>query len=416
MSQSVTEIAPVELENVIESHTPIDPSVCKKYLGINASLTNAFKIGDEKFGIFMSSDRSRTTSKSNSYLLAQFGSGGRVIEDTIKTLNNGDSVTLGRSNPMGFELDSKVSRSHVDISIENNEPYVKDLGSTNGTTDAYYGVLKYLQAELKNDIIKNNIESAKKVHIYELTRSPNNEGEPVDPNYIRNQSEVRKLFVQSIIDGSLYRRDSGQNFLTKLRTAHMIANTGDLYEIIGKGVEKVRSGKIRGPDTLPKNNRKTSAEKVANLAKEYGDPYSERFITKGEYYLPLRGVAKEHLPYDEIDEENNYTYYYPKGEAINEYMNRINDLGVEILRRLYSGNYVHDDVIELIAKQYQYGAVIRPFYQINNSLFMNLANAQLKLFGYKGISHFDLDLDAQRMSPDTFTKYFKDTVKEFNKY
>lgn len=162
MSQSITEITPVELENIIESHTPIDPSVCEKYLGINASLTNAFKIGDEKFGIFMSSDRSRTTSKSNSYLLAQFGSDGRVIEDTIKTLNNGDSVTLGRGNPMGFELDSKVSRSHVGISIKNNEPYVEDLGSTNGTIDVYDGVLKYLQAELKNDIIKNNIESAKK--------------------------------------------------------------------------------------------------------------------------------------------------------------------------------------------------------------------------------------------------------------
>lgn len=402
------EVASVEDE--IKTHTPVDPRVCEKYLGINASLTNAFKIGDENFGIFIENDNSN-----KSYLLAQFGDDAKVIEDTILKLSDGDSFTLGRSNPMGFELDSKVSRSHVGISIVNNEPYVEDLGSTNGTIDVYDGVLKFLQTELKNDIIKNNIESAKKVHIYELTRSPNNEGEPVDPNYIRNQSEVRKLFVQSIIDGSLYRKDYGSNFLKILRTAHKIANTGNAYAIFGKGVEEAGSGEIRGFDTFPSNHRYNESRDIATLAAKYGDPYAKRFFTAGKYVLPLSGITKEHLPYDELDKKN-YTYHYPRGDAINEYMEQINNLGVEILRRLYSGNYVHDDVIELIAKQYQYGAVIRPFYQINNSLFMNLANAQLKLFGYEGISHLDLDFAAQRMSPDTFTKYFKDTVKEFNKY
>ena len=86
-------------------------------------------------------------------------------------------------------------------------------------------------------------------------------------------------------------------------------------------------------------------------------------------------------------------------------------LGSEIAGSFDRTDVDKDYVLDLIARQYQYGANARPFAQINNSLFMELANMQIKLLGYEGMTHAQMDIVAQRIQPKAFSKYFIDRVK-----
>lgn len=252
---------------------------------------------------------------------------------------------------------------------------------------------------------------AKDVDPDELVRERGNNGDPLDAQYLENNRELRDFFVETIADGSLYH--SPEAFTHLLKEGHFIATAHDVYNRIGQGsyLDQEDIGVFRGPGRL-QNGRYTSAQYIADIARYYGDPYAERFA-EGQTSVPfdpnLTNIAGSEQPFD-VGGSEQYSFFYPDGEAIPNYLKKITDLGQEIIKELQSPEPDRDKAIGLIANQYRYGAVIRPFKQVNNSLFMNLANAQLKLFGINGITHGDMDHAAQRLQRPAFVNYFHDRV------
>ena len=82
------------------------------------------------------------------------------------------------------------------------------------------------------------------------------------------------------------------------------------------------------------------------------------------------------------------------------------------MEKFQSGEISAEDVLTDIAKHYQYGANMRPFNHINNSLFMNEVNTYLQITGLPKMTQGEyLDHAAQRMQPENFVNYFIDYYK-----
>lgn len=67
-----------------------------------------------------------------------------------------------------------------------------------------------------------------------------------------------------------------------------------------------------------------------------------------------------------------------------------------------------------IAEFYQYAVNTRPYPQINNSIFMSIANTMLKIAGLDPVPHGILDHTAQRLQPENFIRYFADYYLKHN--
>lgn len=252
---------------------------------------------------------------------------------------------------------------------------------------------------------------ATKIDVSELIRYPHSQDEELDKDYINNQSKVRELFVDSILDGTLYSGDDPNVFIEKLKEAHRLANENGVYTRISKkNLNENQIGVFRPSRSTTINRRKDEAIKVSQIAQRYSDPYFDRGSYYKEKIVVLENIDFKNLPWDFLNKKNVYAYWYPPAEAIPQYMKQMNILGKKIVEAIDDDNVDNREILKLIAKQYQYGAIIRPFVQVNNSLFMNLVNAQLKLLGYNGIPHGDLDFAAQRLQTANFVKYFIDEV------
>ncbi|MCA9384060.1 FHA domain-containing protein, partial [Candidatus Dojkabacteria bacterium] len=376
----------VTKENVVLSHKELSPQDCEKTFGIEAGLSTAFQIGEQVFGVFKIDKpncfpSSPSVSITTPYLILQFGRHMRVSLDNYKGLREGQKVILGRVDQSRFAFDQTVSRRHVEVSLKDGRVNVIDLGSTNGTKDVFNRVASLIKKDneissIRQGEVAGNTVFAKQVENHELTRTPDNDGRPLDQEYINNQTRVREFFVDAISDGSLYSDVSGENFSLKIQEAHGIANKNDVYGRVGAGSLNVENDQFRSDYGGLGNRRERQAREVASIANKYGDPYSRRFESSGDMKVRLAGIPDEFLPVDKNNDYMGYMFFYPSSEAIPAYMKQINNLGSEITKLTNSENRDTQQVAELIGKQYQYGAIIRPFNQINNSLFMNLANAQ----------------------------------------
>lgn len=258
------------------------------------------------------------------------------------------------------------------------------------------------QIEQKIDLIVH----AKRVEDDELVREPGNNGKPLDEGYVENQTRVREYFVDGITDGSLYENQT--MFTLGLADAHTLAADGHVYQRVGGGhlgLVTAEFGLMRSQNMIKRSHK--AADKVAMVAHGLGDPYASRFHEEGVMKVNLEGV--DSTPSDNIV-DGRYLFSYPDYKTIPQYMHMAQTIGQEIEDVLRQPVIDTDRAVELIGRQYQYLVSIRPFNQINNSLFMNLANAQLKLAGLDGIRHGELDSIAHHIQPDNFVKYFKRRV------
>lgn len=245
----------------------------------------------------------------------------------------------------------------------------------------------------------------------EVVRTRHNDGKPVDEAYLANNREVRDVLVEEY--ETMY--ESPERFLWVISDAHQIAARGNVHAKLSED----HHGILR--TTEASNSRMGQAFEVARHAAVYGDPYAQRFHNPGigvttESQLHLEGIpdewqSKDRLTYRGVDKAQ-YEFDYPPVASLNTYFQRIQEVGADIKQALDQPPEEVDRlaVVEQIAKQYQYAANARPFAQINNSLFMNLTNMQLKMTGLKPIEHGILDLAAQRMQPEAFVRYFTDAV------
>lgn len=276
--------------------------------------------------------------------------------------------------------------------------------------------------ELEPHPLDANISHAYKVDLDELVRQPGNQGKVLDFEYVTNQTDVREFIVDSFVDGTLYGQ-TGEDFTRNLIEMHELAARGNVYNRVGGGGrDKFTSdmhGEIRHDRQRKYNYRFNKAFDVADTVRRYDDPYAHRFDVGApeRVDMQLPGISPENQAVDiykgrDVSEKDGkYMFLYPPGDAMPEYMEQINVLGNQISEKMRADVVDAQEVLELIARQYQYGAIARPFQQINNSIFMNLVNAQIKMLGYDGISHGNFDYVAQRMQPENFVKFFKEIVR-----
>lgn len=397
-------------------------------LGIYGDLVLAVKVGQQVLAVFKIDPnrkkcflRDPATKITSPYLIVQVGNGMQVDPSRIKGLRENEQVILGRAESSRFTFDDEVSKRHLSFSLTGGEIIVRDLGSLNGTFDMTEAVVMYVSNSVPSVPEKSPQEKWRQPHEqkvnsalvepHELVRQPDNNGQPVTQQYLERQQAVRTYLNQSFQEGMLYSATDQMHFSKELKVAHWLATIDDAYKQSGGGgVLEIKEGKFR-TDYLT-NNRDFDFDQALIVEQQYGG--------KDLANLDRGGFARSHTLRVDLERIStqwqaevgrNPTFFrYPPPDAISAYMEQINRIGLEIVSELQKPSSDTKKVLQLIGKQYQYGAIIRPFNQVNNSLFMNLANMQIKELGLKGIPHFYLDMVAQRVSTDIFVRYFVDTV------
>ncbi len=147
----------------VATHKELSAIYCEQVFGIKASLTAAFGIGDQKFGVFKISDKNCFPSVPKKvidapYLIVQFDSKNKVIPTRLRELKEGDIYIIGREHEGNFALDKKVSRKHVEVGLLNGVVAIKDLGSRHGTKDIFNEIQLSI-VEVAIPIIQNEIKN-----------------------------------------------------------------------------------------------------------------------------------------------------------------------------------------------------------------------------------------------------------------
>ncbi len=134
--------APQEIRS--SDHEPISAHLCYEYLGIDAGLVAAFSAGDSTYGIFrvvesaacLKEDQERLLPL-GSYVIAMFDENDpnkKIIPESVKVLELGENE-FGRASDLLYVNDTRISREHAIIIVDENGVTIKDSGSRNGTND-----------------------------------------------------------------------------------------------------------------------------------------------------------------------------------------------------------------------------------------------------------------------------------------
>lgn len=248
---------------------------------------------------------------------------------------------------------------------------------------------------------------AKRVEPDEVVRSKGND-KPLNPAFLEAQEKARHLFVDAIADGSLYA--SPEQFANYLQDAHRQTAASTRVDKNKSNLRDEEKGQFRSKD-LDDGHNKDAARKVAAIASKYSDPYADRFNSLDQalpYSPKLDGINPRFRPIDIVFGDGEYSFVFPPAEATSQYMDRATQLGKAIQKELHNPTRPKEEVLKLIGLQFEYMVAGRPFPGPEIPLFMNLANAQLKLFGERGISYGDLGHAAERLQPAYFAQYFAD--------
>jgi hypothetical protein len=252
-----------------------------------------------------------------------------------------------------------------------------------------------------------------------LWATPNNGDRKLDgrhERYIELNRQVREQVVSGFRNGDIYRdTETLINFFKQLhRTPGLAENYNDLVSA-DKRIELETVGEFKThTGTAPRTVEPT---RVAEIAAKYGDTYALQgepgtSVTRRVRMpnIPEKYCAEETIEY-RADGTRRSRYTYPHASGLTAYFEQAAKLGKTIEASIKGGNDDPEQVLSLIAHQYQYLVLSRPFRRINNSLFMQLANAQTKMLGYNGMTHGMLDHAAYRMTYENFAKYFSDHAK-----
>lgn len=372
----------------------------------------------------------------------------------------GRSVKIGRLSDSDLPLsnDNQVSREHALVHAKDGRVMICDRNSSNGTflngvqlepnkwVEVKAGArLEIGQTELQlhgpeasaaagpvRNLGQQGVGSAfqlvpgaiggvtgavlsRVIDFRELVADPKKQMEkfgalvPEKPNaYWQNNAEAR-LCIRNYLDQGNF--TNLQEFKGVLQQAHGLAvegSGGDNRYYTG------RRGEVLGSEQLPAGEfhqgvmggvRVSVNEQVDELAKKYGDPYRNHADRAAEP-VRLAGVASEGQPQNMPFMGAGQRHFYPAPEHFDAYFGQMQDR----LKRLDSlpKDAPKEAVLKNVAEFYQYAANVRPFFNVNNSLFMNMTNELLTRHGQKPVYHGILDHAAQRLQPEAFNRYFAD--------
>lgn len=344
-------------------------------------------------------------------------------------------LTVGRQSGNDLVLsDGTVSRNHATFQQRNGTISVVDNGSRNGLevngNKLPSGAQQSLAAgdllQLGNTRFrlvdtnpldfesKGDIE--KVLDFRELVTDPTRQQEkfgqvvPAQPNaYWQNNVEARQVF-ENYLDRADF--SDAEAFETMVKESHRLAVEGSegdhrYYKIRDRVAdsEQLPAGEFHNGVTGGIRNEESRT--VEEIARAYGDPY------RLDQENPVKAVALEGI--SEADQPQNFPlmggqrHIYPSPRAFGDYFEQMRKR-LDRLDKLPAES--KQEKLKLIGEFYQYGANVRPFRNVNNSLFMNFTNVLLKRHGFKPVYHGILDHAAHRLQPRAFNAYFQDWVKD----
>lgn len=362
---------------------------------------------------------------------------GWVLKDlqtgTFVPLSSEGTSSLGRDpNSDVVVSDPKVSRRHASFYVKDGNVAVLDSGSTNGvgvngqtlTKNQWQSLhagdrlqvgdskFRLMEADKATLDLNSKEQLQGVIDFHELIVDPKKQQEkygqivPDQPNsYWKNNAEARQVFEDYLDKGDF---TSAAAFENMLKTSHRLAVEGSN----GENRYYSKQGEVMGPDRLPAGVfhegvtggiRDQESKLVEGLALRYGDPY--RLDAKNPApAVALDGIVQADRPMN-MPFYGGQRHFYPKPEAFSDYFNQMR----ERLDRLENlPPEAKQTKLQLIGEFFQYGANVRPFHNVNNSLFMNFTNALLKRHGFQPVYHGILDHAAHRLQPQSFNRYFQD--------
>ena len=212
--------------------------------------------------------------------------------------------------------------------------------------------------------------------------------------------------VRSAVSGLFDNLDTLSGFKGVLADLHILATMGkDLRTFYGG------SG---GVQTIPGHFRTHPLQTGLSNAKA-------RFIDDYLKQIGLAGYTREnHLVFSEthillgyIDGEG-IIFRHPPSDG--GYLDGILDAVRETLVRVkeLQGNPGNEDTLMELLRLHKLFLHAHPFYNINNSIIMNIVNFCLKKAGYGVIPHLLLDFIALRTGFDEYACVFKKAVEDFS--
>ena len=320
-------------------------------------------------------------------------------------VSNQDVLTLGRQ----YELDLQSPEIQRAASVMKPDDIiiVGRLGNIRVPADIecvsakHLSLQKYENGFIVRDISLNGTQiSHRKTNPNEFVRYINNQGNPIDSAYIQTSKETRNYLNNAIETGEY--THSLESYKRVMNEAHKIAYSG----ISGQKFWYKKHGMFlrmnpyltRTKDGILSNSYSEESEKVANLAKQFGDKYTNKTNTIQKVYL--LGIDNNSLPYNQANR-----HFYPSGTKLEQYYARMYKTSKEALN-LINMDAPKSAILDKLAEHYQYAINARPYEQINNSLYMNEINTLLLKANMKTMPHCNLDHAAHRLQPDSFKKYF----------
>ncbi|HEU4914197.1 MAG TPA: hypothetical protein VFT16_02200 [Candidatus Saccharimonadales bacterium] len=176
----------------------------------------------------------------------------------------------------------------------------------------------------------------------------------------------------------------------------------DWLEVLRALLEYRKSESPLHEKSVTDKHTKIILDQVLPLAKKYGDPYYDG-RTNGPVFA---GIPPRGLPRDEKQDDIIY-HHYPLLAYTDIYLSQ----ALHVLK-----NALEDNLTDMrayickVARFFQLLINLHLFAAVNVSLYMNMADGLLEIAGLEGIEHGIVDFVAFRLQPESFERYFYDTV------
>jgi len=214
--------------------------------------------------------------------------------------------------------------------------------------------------------------------------------------YFISQTQARKVFIEGVRDGRYIDYPEFRDWMDEIHVA-------------GAGYRaNANPGRVRFGNQPIHSKRVSESENIERLSKVLFDDHE---FTGPLYSASSDDVIKVRLaniPDDAQPFNIGAMHYYPAGDDLDIYFKEMHRTFNEFMT-LPAGTD-KEVVVKAVAEYYQYAINARPYYQVNQSIFMNQVNGMLEAHGISGVEHGLLDHAAHRLQPEQFQQFFRDYV------
>jgi hypothetical protein len=269
--------------------------------------------------------------------------------------------------------------------------------------------------------LTERIDRAKIVTQNELVRWPGNVDVELPNGYGEAHTNAQATLIDALMSGQL--SENVDSFVHVFEETHP-----QLVAVYGGYIPQSRDPNktvSRQASAMPMmRTTATTPPEIVAAVKEgavlYGDPYKTRPHPSTHEVTDVNSrqvIEREHVPTEfwptdlRTRDAKQSALLLTEPEGVDAYLSRVVECTAQIRAHIAGESPLKkSQVLDLIAEQFQLLTSTRLFPVVNNSLHMNLLNAELKLLGYDPISHGHMDAIAHRFNTKSFQEYFRDKL------